>query len=69
MFLTQPIFSLFDDVDNPKIWALIGIALGCDALPGGVHDLGASSLHNLICTCNLNDDDVHLQLATKLSVY
>ncbi len=29
--------------------------------------LGASSLHNLLRTCNWNDDEVHLQLATKLS--
>ncbi len=35
MFPTQPKFLLFNDVDNPKIPTLIGIALGCDAPPGG----------------------------------
>lgn len=47
---------------------MIAIALGCDALPGGVPGLGASSLHNLLETCNRNDfHGFHFELATKLA--
>ncbi len=52
VFPTQPKLPLFDNVENPKIRALIGIGLGCDALPGGVPGLGSSTLQNLLCTCN-----------------
>jgi hypothetical protein len=54
IFPAEPKYPLFDGVKDPQIRALIAIALGCDALPGGVPGLGASSLHNLLETCNRN---------------
>jgi len=68
VFPTRPKFPLFDNVDDPKIRALIGIALGCDALSGGVPALGASVLQDLLCTCNWNDSfGLHLEIVTKLA--
>lgn len=68
MFPTNPKFPLFDRVKNPTVWALIGIALGCDALPGGVPGVGTSSLYNLLDTCHWDDlSGVHVELATKLA--
>jgi hypothetical protein len=55
-------------VEDPQIQALIAIALGCDALPGGVPGLGASSLHNLLETCNRNGSHgFHFEFANKLA--
>ena len=36
VFPAEPRFPLFDGIDDPKMRALIAIALGCDVLPGGV---------------------------------
>ncbi len=54
VFPAQPKFLLFDGIVDPKICALITLALGCDALPGGVPGMGVSSLHKLLGTCNWN---------------
>jgi len=68
VFHTRPKFPLFNKVGDPKMRALIALALGCDALPGGVPGLGASSLSNLLQTCNCNDvHGLHLEFATKLT--
>ena len=48
--------------------ALIAIALGCNALPGGVPGVGASSLNNLLAACDCNNPmGIHIELATKLA--
>jgi hypothetical protein len=65
-FPIEPKFPLFDGVTDPKMRALIALALGCDALPGGVPGVGASSLHNLLSACN-NSSEMHVELATKLA--
>ena len=67
VFPVEPKFPLFDNVRNPKTRALIGIALGCDVLPGGVPGVGASSLNNLLGTVDLEADGAPVDLATKLS--
>ena len=60
---------LFDGVSNPRMQALIAIALGCDALPGGVPGIGAGTLHKLLSACNWNDPlGVHVELAAKLAI-
>ena len=51
VFSVEPKFPLFDGVKDPKMRALIAIALGCDALPGGVPGVGAASLSNLLKMC------------------
>jgi hypothetical protein len=64
----QPKFPLFDSITDAKICALIALALGCDALPGGVSGVGASSLHKLLGTCNWNNmSAVHGELFMKLA--
>ena len=65
-FPIEPKFPLFDGVTDPKMRALIALALGCDALPGGVPGVGASSLHNLLSTCS-NSSEMHVELAIKLA--
>lgn len=65
-FPIEPKFPLFDGVADHKMRALIALALGCDALPGGIPGIGASSLHNLIVTCNCSSEG-HVELATKLA--
>ena len=65
-FPIEPKFPLFDGVTDPNMRALIALALGCDALPGGVPGVGASSLHNILSTCN-NSSEAHVELATKLA--
>ena len=52
VFPVEPKFPLFDGVNDPKMRALIAIALGCDALPGGVPGVGAASLSNLLTMCS-----------------
>jgi hypothetical protein len=51
VFPVEPKFPLFDGVIDQKMRALIAIALGCDALPGGVPGVGAASLSNLLKMC------------------
>ena len=67
VFPVEPKFPLLDNVRNPKMRSLIGIALGCDVLPGGVPGLGASSLNNILGTVDLEADGAPADLATKLS--
>jgi hypothetical protein len=68
VFQTRPKYPLFNEVEDPKMRALMALALGCDALPWGVPGVGASSLHNLLQACNWNDSqDLHLEFATKLA--
>ena len=68
VFPIQPKSPLFDNVDDPKIHALISICLGCDALPGGVPGLGASAVQNLLRICNWIDSScLHLEIAKKLA--
>ncbi len=57
-------YPLFNGVKDRQIRALIAIALCCDAL----QYLGASSLHNLLKTCNQNGlHGFHFEFATKLA--
>lgn len=65
VFPAHPKFPLFDGFDNPKMRALIAIALGCDALTGGVPGLGASSLYNLLQKCQPHPM-MHVDFAGKL---
>lgn len=68
VFPVEPKFPLFDGVSDPRTRALIAIALGCDALPGGVPGVGASSLRNLLDKCNWNNPSgVHVDFAVKLA--
>lgn len=67
VFPVEPKFPLFNNIRNPKTRALLGIALGCDVLPGGVPGLGASSLSNILSTVDLETDGAPFDLATKLS--
>lgn len=68
VFPVEPKFPLFNGVEDPTTRALIALALGCDALPGGVAGVGTSSLHNLLGTCNWDDlAGVHVELAKKLA--
>lgn len=65
VFPVQPKFPLFDGIADPKIRALIAIALGCDALPGGVPGVGTTSLHNLLGACNWNNQLTLLEELSK----
>ena len=67
VFPAEPKYPLFSGVHNPKIRALIALALGCDALPGGVPGVGAKSLHDLLGTCNLDSSGMYVELASKIT--
>jgi hypothetical protein len=68
VFQAQTKFPLFDGIVDPKLCALIAIALGCDALPGGVPGMGDSSLPKLLRTCNWKIlSAVHGELSMKVA--
>jgi hypothetical protein len=41
-------YLLTDEMDAPLYQCVIAATIGCDTLPGGVHELGAKRLHVLI---------------------
>ncbi len=43
----QPKHPLFDGVKEPRVRALIAVAVGCDANPGGIHGFGPSKVKDL----------------------
>ncbi len=59
VFPTEPRLPLFDGVDNPKIRALLAIALGCYILPEGVPGLRASNLNNILKSNQKPMEDSH----------
>jgi hypothetical protein len=41
-------YLLTDEIDAPLYWCVIATTIGCDTLPGGIHELDAKWLHVLI---------------------
>ena len=58
----QPKHPFFDGIGDPKLRALLAVAVGCDANPGGIHGFGPSKVGDLLTHSQSTFEDVIAEL-------